>query len=555
MNRRHLLIITAATGLALPVVAFAEPSETPPAPVTARQWQVVELTLAAQREYDHPFDFESVRLVVTFEGPGAEQLEVPGFWDGKQTWKVRFTPTKQGTWKYVTAFSVQDDPGLHGRRGTIHVLPPDGENPLFRHGGLLKVSPNGRHLTYTDGTPFFWLGDTWWFCPSTLVPFEGSSNPACSSMFRKLIDLRAKQRFTVVQMCFLGPPRFAPGLEGFSVLKPDSWQPQHVVYWQEVDRYIRYANQQGIIPVVGMAFHRSTDAVSLDALKKLWAYFLARYGAMPVGVLIQGEYNLKQGPVGERVEKVLRLGQFIKECDPYKRALTVHPWYYGGDQRQAWDQPWYDFIMVQGGHSREGPPPKFYLEVYNRKQSKPLLEGECTYEGIYGYDAAVVRRNAYKAIQSGSFGYTYGSHGLWYPNQTAEDQKFDKWGKPIPWWQALQRPGGAQMEHLRACYESVDWWKLAPRPGAIVPACSILTKAEGDNTFLLYFVADSEVPPGGRMTGVKGGAAYVGQWFDPRTGRVRPASARLVAEANGLVLPERPDAQDWMLVLKRQTEP
>jgi hypothetical protein len=96
---------------------------------------------------------------------------------------------------------------------------------------------------------------------------------------------------------------------------------------------------------------------------------------------------------------------------------------------------------------------------------------------------------------------------------------------------------------------------LEPRPGAVVPACQVLTKAEGDKTFLLYFVAGAEVPPEVKLTGVKDGSRYAAEWFDPRTGQRTPAAEDLVADASGLVLPERPDTQDWMLILKTQTKP
>lgn len=517
----------------------------------AYQWQPVELTFIAQQEYEQPFDYKAVRLSGLFEGPDGERLEIAGFYDGGRTWKIRFTPPSPGPWRYTTTFSDPTDTALQGRRGAIDVQPAKGDNPLFLHGGFLKVSANQRYLTYTDGTPFFWLGDTWWFCPSTLVPFDGSSQPDCPSMFRKLVDVRAGQRFTVGQMCFLGPPQIAPGFEDFVLLKPESWKPEHASYWQTVDRYVRYANAHGIMPVVGMTFHRSADPVPLDAFKQLWAYFIARYGAMPVGVLMQGEYNLEQGPFEERVEKVLALGRFLKEIDPYKRALTVHPWYFGRDGRQTWDEPWYDFIMIQGGHGQKGPSPKFYLDVYRRSPPKPLLEAECTYDGIHGYGAEIVRHNAFKAIQSGSFGYTYGSHGLWYPNQNADDQKFDNWGKPIPWWEALERPGGVQMQHLRACYELVPWWKLEPRPEVVQPACDVLAKAAGDDAFLLYFVAEGKVPATAGLVGMQAGSEYKAVWFDPRSGKTRALAETLKAGADGLALPRRPDGQDWVLVLER----
>ncbi len=140
----------------------------------AYQWQAHELTFVTEREHESPFDYRAGHLAGTFVGPEGDKLEIAGFYDGKRNWKIRFTPTTPGTWHYTTASSHTDDAALHGRSGQIDVAPATGDNPLFRHGGFLKVSENRRHLTYTDGTPFFWLGGTWWFAPSTLTPLEGS---------------------------------------------------------------------------------------------------------------------------------------------------------------------------------------------------------------------------------------------------------------------------------------------------------------------------------------------------------------------------------------------
>ena len=107
----------------------------------------------------------------------------------------------------------------------------------------------------------------------------------------------------------------------------------------------------------------------------------------------------------------------------------------------------------------------------------------------------VVRHNAYKAINGGSFGYTYGAHGLWYPTQDEKDERFKEWGAPIPWWKALQMPGSQQMKHLRAFYENVDWWRLEPcHPDEVLriepPTHNawqqISVKAEQDRVPLLY---------------------------------------------------------------------
>ena len=521
---------------------------------TPQQWRVIELTFAAQRDYDRPFDLMAVGFSAEFRGPDGQALAVPGFYDGGRTWRVRFTPTAPGQWTYRTTCADHTDAGLDGPAGALSVAPAEGPNRLYLHGGFLRVSTDRHYLTYADGTPCFWLGDTWWFCPSALVPFEGSSDPRHPSAFRTMIDTRAAQGYTVAQMCFLGPSELRAGAGPVQLLHPGTWQPAQAAYWQEVDRYVRYAIDAGIMPVVGMCFHTGADPVTLEDFEALWRYFIARYGAMGVTFLIQGEYNLKQGDWQARVEKVRALGRFIKETDPYKRAMTVHPWWYGGDDRQTWDDAWYDFILVQGGHGQDGPPADFYRAIYGRPDPKPLLEDECTYEGIHGFTDLTVRRNAYKGIQSGSFGYTYGSHGLWYPNQDAADQTFNDWGPPLPWWEALARPGGGQMKHLRECYESVEWWKLVPRKTQDVLQGAddkrALVKADGEGAFLVYF------PGGGAPATValkagREGTAYGVTLFDPRMGEARALPA-VTVRGGRAELPALPDEQDWVLILRRR---
>jgi hypothetical protein len=416
------------------------------------------------------------------------------------------------------------------------------------------VSANRRYLTYSDGTPFFWLGDTWWFAPSSLVPFDGSSNPEYPSMYKALIDTRRAQGFSVAHMAFLGPMAQSSGVNSFTLLGLQ--RRIDVAYWREVDRYIDYANQAGIVPVIGLAFHSGVDQLSLEDWKFLWRAVIARYGAHAVTWLICGEYNADLGDVAGRVPMVLALGQYIKDTDPYQRAMTVHPWWFGGDKRQAWDQPWYDFIMLQGAHLTY-PDASLYLDAYRRPEAKPVLEGECNYEGIKGMTDYDVRWCAYRAIQSGSFGYTYGAHGLWYPTQSISDTTFKEWGDPIPWWVALAAPGGAQMRILRDVYESVDWWKLEPRPEAFKrpldwpEMMSVAVKADGDDTLVAYIPRGVIKTRAVKLQGLPAGARYGGQWVNPRTGERTDLEEPLAVEEGQVELPDRRSGDDWVMVLRR----
>ena len=522
----------------------------------AETWRPAEFTFTALGAYEKPC--VEVALSAVFKGPAGASYRVNGFWDGGTSWKVRFTPSAPGKWTYETACTVADT-GLAGQKGAFTAQPATGENPLSRHGGILRVSADHRYLTYSDGTPFFWLGDTWWFCPSDLVPIENSTKPGGVSMFKTLIDKRRDQGFTVVQMAFLGNMGKSRGVNSFMSLRQE--RTLDVAYWQQVDRYMDYANAAGIVPVIGMAFHTGMDANSLDDWKFLWRYVIARYGAHAVTWLICGEYNQSGGDQAGRVTKTMELGAFIKEQDPYKRAMTVHPWWHGGDNRRAWEQPWYDFIMLQGAHAGQGsvPPTALYQGAWKSQPPRPVLEAECNYEGIQGITPDDVRRVAYHAIQVGSFGYTYGAQGLWYPTQHADDQTFSEWGKPMVWWESLERPGATQMGHLRKCYESVEWWKLSPRPdavefpGKLSDATRPLAKSDGDAVHLVWFPkgSGSKVSAALNLADPTGTGSYTAMWFNPRSGDVIKPAAKLADTTGKCPLPERPDDEDWVLILRR----
>ncbi len=54
----------------------------------APQWEEVELVFESTGSYENPYT--DVLFYVVFSGPGGE-IRRPGFWDGGNTWRVRFT--------------------------------------------------------------------------------------------------------------------------------------------------------------------------------------------------------------------------------------------------------------------------------------------------------------------------------------------------------------------------------------------------------------------------------------------------------------------------------
>ncbi|RQW03024.1 MAG: DUF5060 domain-containing protein, partial [Calditrichaeota bacterium] len=94
------------------------------------QWNELELTFHSSVDYDNPYT--DVDFQVEFIHASGEKLIRPGFWDGDNTWKVRFaSPVDTGEWTWQSSASNPDDPGLNGKKGKIICQPYSGNNDLI----------------------------------------------------------------------------------------------------------------------------------------------------------------------------------------------------------------------------------------------------------------------------------------------------------------------------------------------------------------------------------------------------------------------------------------
>ena len=121
--------------------------------------RLVEFTFTSEKVYNDPFN--EVELAAVFRTPQGRELRVPAFWAGGRVWKVRYSSAAIGRHTFRTECSDTANGKLHGATGLVEVVPYQGDNPLYRHGPM-RVAADHRHFEHADGTPFFWLGDTWW---------------------------------------------------------------------------------------------------------------------------------------------------------------------------------------------------------------------------------------------------------------------------------------------------------------------------------------------------------------------------------------------------------
>ena len=111
------------------------------------QWGRFEVTLP------HSFSgnsFKAVDLSATFVGHDTSYV-VSGFYDGNDTFKIRFMPQQSGRWNYTTASNVSE---LNEKTGSFECVKATGKNH-----GMVRVSET-YHFRYDDGTQYYPFGTT-----------------------------------------------------------------------------------------------------------------------------------------------------------------------------------------------------------------------------------------------------------------------------------------------------------------------------------------------------------------------------------------------------------
>ena len=128
---------------------------------TVEKWGRFEFSCRAAVK-SNPFD---VKFSATFTN-GSETKTVRGFYDGNDTFVVRFMPGSEGTWNYVTASNVPAlnrkkgsfvcTPALEGNHGPVEIdgLHIDDSAVTGDYDGPFLFSSFGRDVTEEGLIPF-----------------------------------------------------------------------------------------------------------------------------------------------------------------------------------------------------------------------------------------------------------------------------------------------------------------------------------------------------------------------------------------------------------------
>ena len=433
----------------------------------------------------------------------------------------------------------------------------------------LKVSDNHRFLVTSDGKPFFYLGDTAWELFHRLNREEAD----------RYLEDRARKKFTVVQAVAIAE------LDGHTVPNPyghlplvdlDSAKPAvkdgpDNDYWDHVDYVVNKAESLGLfigfLPTWGRYWHDKVHAgkpLFNEANAVTYGEWLGRrYKDKPIIWILGGDRNVDN----DEQRAVLRaMAHGLRKGDDGNHLITLHPC--GGCGSSQWfhDEDWLDFNMRQNGHVVEftGRYDKTRAG-YDRTPAKPVIDGEPIYEDHpvsfkakeLGYSiASDVRRPLYWDLFGGACGHTYGHHSVW--------QMFDpKRGHPInnplmPWSDAINQPGAANMQHGRALIESRPFLTRIPDDSVIVTD-PVPTSVPGAGRYHFAATRDESgsyamvYAPVGRKFSVHmdkiSGAQVKAWWFNPRDGSARVIGTFENKGVHEFIPPDPGEMLDWALVL------
>lgn len=431
----------------------------------------------------------------------------------------------------------------------------------------IQVSSNHRFLQYSDGKPFFWLGDTAWEMLHRLKEPE----------VRKYLENRRARGFNVIQTVILAEFDGVNTPNAYGDLPLADHDPTclNPAYFDWIKKVLKIAQEMdltlGLLPTWG------------DKVVPMWGtgpqIFTVKnariYGEL-VGKKLKGHPNIIWILGGDRPgdgtgEIWSAMAQGLRQGREVDDLFTWHP--SGGSGSSQWfhDSEWLDMNMWQSGHSRlDAPIWDQIAKDYQRTPVKPVLDGEPNYEDhpidpfsrawqpefgrFTDYD---VRRQVYRSVFAGACGVTYGHHTIW--------QFYDAGRVPInhpafTWQEAITRPAGAQLIHLKNLMLSRPYFQRIPADDLILDGQGeggrhiTLTRDQSGSYAMLYFPqADQKV----RISLKPFQHPLRWGWYDPRTGKY--FAKGMVPSLESAEFHSPIGGPDWVLVLdavaSQYTEP
>jgi Domain of unknown function (DUF5060)/Protein of unknown function (DUF4038)/Putative collagen-binding domain of a collagenase len=522
----------AVAALLLALVAVAHPQRAAAGPTSAPQWSVAELTLTAAGRYANPY--VETEVSVTFNGPDGIVKTVPGFWDGGSTWRIRFTPTREGRWTWSTR---SPDPGLDGKSGSIRCTAP----APGQHGFLRRDVRHPSTFVWDDGTRFFMWGQTY---------YEIVRHARADPGWRRAIDEVKALGLTKVRM-LLYPWPAQPAQNRYPDSQPfrgSRRAPDHdtldLRHWHALDDVIRYLERQGLVADLVLVADNARTFGTEAQDHRYARYALARFAAFPNVIwTLSNEWNYTRKPRSY----FDTLGSIIRDEDPwmvegqYLRPLSTHQ--QTRIDFQFFDARWPVHAIIQYG-VRNGR----YVNgdewgnagiVANAGHGMPVVNDEYGYAGESSAAVTFTPTQHRQAIWGIATAGGFGSVGSVRPVRNGNVPMLSADWKPEPEYEDLKRLIGFFTSR------EIPYWTMSSQNGLITSGDRVYVLAAPGSEYVIYSATGGtfaiELAPG----------TYTATRFDPRTGTDTALGAVPGGGSRALSVPE---GADWVVHLKAEAD-
>ncbi len=344
------------------LVLFAFLINAPRGLCAVEQWGMFEATFESASSAEHPWLDTTFSAVFT---QGDRAIDVPGFWDGGHTFRVRFSPPAIGAWEFTTRSS---DPVLDQKSGRFTAVAPASGN----HGPVEVFDT--FYLRHMDGTPYHQFGTT---CYAWIHQPEGLQEQTLKSL--------AGAPFNKIRFCIF-PKSYAynqnePELFAFSK-KPDGgfdFDKPDPAFWHHLERRILDLQQLGIEAdlILWHPYDRWGFADMSDAQDDAYLrYAIARLSPFRnVWWSLANEFDfMTNRPRGHRGNKQMddwdRFFAILQKEDPHQRLRGIH----NGGIIYDHTQTWVTHASLQSSNMNGATR-------YREQYQKPVIYDECRYEG------------------------------------------------------------------------------------------------------------------------------------------------------------------------------
>ena len=464
-----------------------------------------------------PFTLE-MEATFTHESTG-ESLTLPAYYDGEATWRVAFMPTQLGPWSWLTS---SGEPSLDGHTGQVTAL--ESGNP-----GLLRADPRAPNKwRFQDGPPVIPIG----------LFVNAMLDDAPEEDFVRLADFMREHHFALLNF------RLSEHDLAFASVQELSLD---LELWRRLERRVELLTERGL-GVDLMLYTDDSGAPSFgpqsEAERLLIRAMVARFASFPSLLFNTGidlaEYR-DQGWVNW-------YGQQIRSLDPYAHPVSSR--YGGGSGNLIMEGQTFNSVGARNSMMSE------LISAYQRDDQLPALNNDNWSEdlpgNINGHSPADLRRAAWKAFFAGGVGFSVRHNTLYCPRGITECDRYFPAGQAIELLDSeawLKLPNELIREQLGEAYQTMH-----PSPSLLDAAGGHYALADDEREQLMFLTlgrgdawdAGDGAPLGLRLEAVSG--AWLGQWFDPRSGAQSDAG-RFEGGQRHSVSP--PNEQDWVLWLQR----